>query len=76
MPKKLTVSLLGIQLMYKWNFNKAFPETLAFVDALKEIKADIGQDATETLAVKAQTCINVLNSDDPCEAFKKEMNRA
>ena len=71
MSKKLTVSLLGIQLMYRWNFNKAFPETLAFVDALKEIKSDIGQDATETLAVKAQTFIN---TDDSYEAFKKEMS--
>ena len=71
MSKKLTVSLLGIQLMYKWNFNKAFPETLVFADALKEIKSDIGQDATETLAVKAQTFIN---ADDSYEAFKKEMS--
>ena len=69
--KRLTVSLLGIQLMYKWNFNEIFSDTLSFVDALKEIKADIGKDATETLAIKAQTFID---NDDSFEAFEREMN--
>ena len=72
MPKQVTVSLLGIQLMYKWTFNETFPDTLAFVDALKEIKADIGLAATEALAIKAEF---ICQSDDSFEAFEKAMNR-